>query len=85
VGARADRVIALLGAAEGSVAVFSHGHFLRVLGARWCGLEARQGARLGLFTAAICELGHEHELPVIVRWNDTCGSSEPTRGTAAED
>ncbi len=85
VGARADRVIALLDGAEGTAAVFSHGHFLRVLGARWSALEACQGARLGLFTAAICELGHEHGLPVIVRWNDTCGSGEASPSALGED
>src|SRR3954452_23560778 len=39
VGARADRVVTLLRDVDGDVAVFAHGHFLRVLGARWCGLE----------------------------------------------
>jgi probable phosphoglycerate mutase len=85
VAARADRVIARLADAAGPVAVFSHGHLLRVLGARWAALEGRQGARLGLFTAAICVLGHEHGLPIIVRWNDTCGSHEAQTAAAAED
>jgi probable phosphoglycerate mutase len=85
VGARADRVIALLEGAGGALAVFSHGHLLRVLGARWAGLEARQGARLGLDTAAICVLGHEHELAVLARWNDTCGSLEAHHSATAGD
>ncbi len=71
VGARADRVIAEISASGGEVAVFSHGHMLRVLGARWIALGAESGGRLGLSTAAICVLGHERETAVIERWNDT--------------
>jgi broad specificity phosphatase PhoE len=74
VGARADAVIAELALAAGAAAVFSHGHMLRVLGARWIGLEPREGARLGLSTAAMCVLGSEHRTPIIARWNDTCAS-----------
>jgi probable phosphoglycerate mutase len=70
VGARADRVIAELHAGDGIAAVFSHGHMLRVLGARWIGLEARHGGSLGLATGAICLLAHEHEAPILARWND---------------
>jgi broad specificity phosphatase PhoE len=51
--------------------VFSHGHLLRVLGARWIGLGAEYGANLGLSTAAICVLGAERETPIVARWNDT--------------
>ena len=71
VGARADRVIAELAAGEGDVAVFSHGHMLRVLGARWIALGPEDGARLALSTAAICMLGHERDTAVLARWNDT--------------
>ncbi|MGO9762095.1 MAG: histidine phosphatase family protein [Solirubrobacteraceae bacterium] len=71
VGARADRVIEEIGASGGEVAVFSHGHMLRVLGARWIALGADSGARLGLSTGALCVLGHERETAVIARWNDT--------------
>ena len=71
VGGRADRVIAELSDVDGDVAVFSHGHLLRVLGARWIDLAPTQGGRLGLSTAAICVLGHEREMPVLARWNDT--------------
>ncbi|MCW3018778.1 MAG: histidine phosphatase family protein [Solirubrobacterales bacterium] len=71
VGARADRVIAEIATVDGDVAVFSHGHMLRVLGARWIELEAPAGARLGLSTGAICVLGHERDTTVIARWNDT--------------
>jgi broad specificity phosphatase PhoE len=72
VGARADRVIAEIATAGASVAVFSHGHMLRVLGARWIALGAGSGERLGLSTGAICVLGHERDTAVIARWNDTC-------------
>ena len=44
VGARADRLIEELEAATGDVAVFAHGHLLRVLGARWIGLRPRTAA-----------------------------------------
>lgn len=70
VGARADRVIAEI-AGSGGVAVFSHGHMLRVLGARWIALGPESGGRLGLSTAAISVLGHERATRVIARWNET--------------
>jgi len=77
IGARADRVIAELSALSGDAAVFSHGHMLRVLGARWIALGPESGARLGLSTAAICVLGHERETAVIARWNDA-GAEPPS-------
>lgn len=73
VGARADRVIAELRASKGTVAVFSHGHMLRVLGARWIRLDAARGANLGLATGATCLLSHEHEEPILAHWNDVGG------------
>jgi len=69
VGARAERIVAELAAATGPVAVFSHGHALRVLGACWAELGPAEGARLGLSTASISELGHEHDTRILVRWN----------------
>jgi broad specificity phosphatase PhoE len=71
VGARADRVIEEILSSHARVAAFSHGHMLRVLGARWMALGPELGARLGLSTAAICVLGHERDTQVIARWNDT--------------
>jgi broad specificity phosphatase PhoE len=59
VGARADAVLASLPGA-GDVLVFSHGHMLRVLTARWLGLPASAGALFVLAPAALGELGHEH-------------------------
>jgi probable phosphoglycerate mutase len=71
VAVRADRVIAEINATEGAVAVFSHGHMLRVLGARWIELGPAGGGRLGLSTSALCTLGREHDRPIICSWNDT--------------
>ena len=69
VGARADRVLARAEAAGGVVAMFSHGHFLRVLGARWIGLPAPGGALLGLDTATLSFLGRERAQHVLRVWN----------------
>lgn len=72
VARRADAVIARLRdvtRAGKDAAVFSHAHFLRVLAARWVGLAATEGARLALDTGSISELGFEHDIPVISRWN----------------
>jgi probable phosphoglycerate mutase len=69
VGARADRVIAEVRACAGAVALFSHGHMLRVLGARWIALAPAYGAHLALSTAALSVLSFEHEAPVLRRWN----------------
>ena len=71
VGARADRVIERVTAVDGDVAVFAHGHLLRVLGARWIGLEATYGGHLALDTGAVCELSYERERRAIWVWNDT--------------
>jgi broad specificity phosphatase PhoE len=73
VGARADRVIGELLSAGGDVAVFSHGHILRVLGARWIELEPSSGERLGLQTATISVLGFEHGTRALTCWS--CATS----------
>ena len=70
-GVRADRVIARCLEVEGDVALFAHGHFLRILGARWMGLDAVVGGNLGLSTGSLCELGFERERRVVWVWNDT--------------
>ena len=73
IGARADRVIARLRAVDGHVLLFSHGHFLRVLAARWLGLPAGAARHFVLSTAALSILGYEHtrDEPAIRLWNDT--------------
>jgi broad specificity phosphatase PhoE len=71
VGVRADRAIARALAAGGDVALFAHGHLLRVLAARWVGLPAVFGGHLALHTGAVSELGFERERRVIWLWNDT--------------
>ena len=71
VSARAGRVVALSRAADGPVLTFSHGHFCRVLGARWLELEARDGRHLVLSTASVSVLGWEHGMPAVRHWNDT--------------
>jgi probable phosphoglycerate mutase len=72
VGRRADRVIARALAAGGDVAVFAHGHLLRVLGARWIEQPPVLGGNLALSTGAVCRLGFERERRAIWEWNDTC-------------
>ena len=73
IGARADRVIKRIRAIRGNVLIFSSGHILRVLTARWLGLEPVGGQYFLLSTASLSELGYEHNLsqPVIQLWNDT--------------
>lgn len=69
VGRRADKVIERIGAEEGRVALFSHGHLLRVVAARWCGLDATQGRLFKLDTASLSVLGYERDARVIEMWN----------------
>lgn len=70
VAARADRVVSALLGVEGDVAVFSHGHFLRMLAARWIELEPAGGGRLALSTGSLSVLAFEREVRVVSRWND---------------
>jgi broad specificity phosphatase PhoE len=70
VAARADRVLARCRAQDGDVILFAHGHFLRVLGARWVEEPPTFGARLALDTATISVLGWEREAAAIERWNE---------------
>ena len=73
IGARADRVVSRVRAVEGEVLLFSSGHFLRVLAARWLGLEPGAGRYFLLSTASLSALGYEHDRsePVIRLWNET--------------
>jgi probable phosphoglycerate mutase len=69
VGRRVDRVIAEIRDAGGDVAVFAHGHVLRVLAARWVELSPSDGRAFALETASMSVAGYERETPVILRWN----------------
>ncbi|MGW2256437.1 histidine phosphatase family protein [Streptomyces sp. NPDC001780] len=79
VGHRADRVLAAALSAldrdEGDVALVSHGHFLRVLTARYLGLAPAAGALFQLATGTLSRLGTEHGRPVITGWNLTLPES----------
>ena len=72
VAARADRVVGRLRALQGDVLLFSSSHFLRVLSARWLGLEASYGRLFYLGTATLSALGYDHgkDEPVLRLWND---------------
>ena len=69
VGGRADRVIAELREADGDALLFAHGHVLRVLTARWLGLEPDAGRLFALDPATLSTLGYEHETAVLRLWN----------------
>ena len=72
IGRRADRVIERVRKAGPRVLVFSSGHILRVIGARWLGLPPGGGAYFLLGTASLSDLGYEHDMsePVHRFWND---------------
>ncbi len=72
VGARADRVLARVRAADGDVLLVSHGHLLRVLAARWLGLRPASGSLFALGTATVSILGSDRENAVIESWNEDC-------------
>jgi probable phosphoglycerate mutase len=71
VGARADRIISKVGEGDGDAALFAHGHFLRVLVARWIGLPAQEGRRFLLDTGTLCVLGSYNGVRAIKVWNGT--------------
>ncbi|HLJ93461.1 MAG TPA: histidine phosphatase family protein [Gemmataceae bacterium] len=72
ISARADRVVARLRGLGSDALLFSSGHFLRVLAARWCGWDASFGRCLVLTVATLSILGYEHNQsePAIRLWND---------------
>jgi broad specificity phosphatase PhoE len=72
VAVRADRVIARLREKDDRAIVFSSGHILRVLAARWLGLAPSEGRLFKLDTASVSILGYEHDKsePVISLWNE---------------
>jgi broad specificity phosphatase PhoE len=69
VGARVDRVIARARAATGDVALFAHGHVLRVLAARWLGMPAGAGQHFLLDTGTLSVLGYYRGIPAVKVWN----------------
>ena len=74
VGARADQVIARAlglkgGKAEANVALFAHAHILRILAARWLGMDPKAGQFFALSTGSVSVLGWERETRVIESWN----------------
>jgi broad specificity phosphatase PhoE len=71
VARRAESVAARVRAVDGDVAIFSHGHFLRIFTARWCRLAATAGEHLALSAGAISVLGFDRGAPIIWRWNDS--------------
>ena len=52
-----------------NVLLVAHGHFLRVLAARWLQLEPIEGRRFVLETAAVCNLGWDKKTPAVTGWN----------------
>ena len=71
VGVRADAVLAMTAPmlAQGDVALVSHAHMLRILTARWLGLDPDCGRLFRLGTGTLSVLGTEHDMPVILAWN----------------
>ena len=76
VAKRAEAVIQRATTVEGNVLLFSHGHLLRILAARWLELPPRDGRLFALATASISLLSYERDTRVIERWNNP--SPEPT-------
>ena len=70
VGVRVDRVLSEIRGIDGDLALFAHGHVLRVLGARWLHQPPAFAERLALSTASVSVLGREHAADVIWLWND---------------
>ena len=73
VAGRASAVIDRALRGTGDVALFAHGHILRILTASWLGLPPEDGRLFALSTASLSTLGYEHENRVITRWNVGCG------------
>jgi broad specificity phosphatase PhoE len=69
VGARADAVISRALETQGDVALFAHGHLLRILTARWLGLAPDAGRLFALGAGSVSTLGYERDTRVIDSWN----------------
>ncbi len=75
VARRADRVIAAVRSRTGDVLAFAHAHVLRVVGVRWVGLDAQEGALFTLAPGTLSVLGWERDVAVFARWNDAAGDA----------
>ncbi len=71
VSARADEVVAWARGAERDVLIFAHGHILRVIGARWLGLDIAFASRIRLNPTSLSVLGWAYGEPAIESWNET--------------
>ncbi len=69
IAARARRVIQSLNGHSGTVALFAHGHFLRVFATQFLGLPPQHGRNLAFTTAAVSILGYDDGFPAILAWN----------------
>jgi len=69
VAERVDRVVERARGADGDVALFAHGHVLRVLTARWLGLDPRMAKHFVLSTGTVSVLGWERDTPALQLWN----------------
>jgi len=74
VAARAQAVIDRACQADGDVALFAHGHILRILGACWLGLTPATAALFAMTTSSVSTLGYERTTRVITRWNLTASA-----------
>jgi len=82
VARRADLAIGRALDEGGDVAIFAHGHLLRVLTARWLGLNASAGRHFAMATGTVSILGYERDTPVILRWNEACHRRDLDTATA---
>ena len=76
VGIRVERLINRVRAVNGNVALFAHGHILRVLAAQWLGLTVPEGSHFLLDTATLSVLSYYHGIGAIERWNAALVSPE---------
>jgi probable phosphoglycerate mutase len=81
VGARADRIIVRAREAGGDIALFAHGHVLRVLAARWLGLPAAAGEHFLLDTSTLSILADYRGMPAVRTWNQPLMDLGATRAS----
>ena len=77
VGARVNRVIARIQSVDGDVALFGHGHVLRVVAARWLGLPVSAGSQFLLDTGTLSVLGHYRGIAAVEQWNSRVQGRNP--------